>query len=187
MATKKPVISVVVDDQIYENLKRLSEKKNTSLSKLAANLLLKGLYLEDDFNKTNWAVDVLQEKLCDLLLEILDMSPDPIWIKDKSLRYIYANKAYAKLFKVNKEDVIGKSDIDILSEEEAKSCVYSDMMTLQKEGEIIVEEIIERNGRKITFEVIKKAIKDKYGSVIAILGIAKDITKLKECENIKQQ
>ncbi len=186
MATKKPIISVIVENQIYENLKQLSEKKNTSLSKLASNLLLRGLYLEDELKYSNLVDEILEDQLCDFLLEVLDMSPDPIWIKDKNLRHIYVNKAFANLFGMKKEDIIGKTDIDAMSEEEAKMCVYTDMIALQKEEPYIFEEVIEGKEGKIVFEVIKKPVKDKYGSVIALLGIARDITKLKECEKIRQ-
>ncbi len=186
MATKKPIISVIVEDKIYETLKNLSEKRNTSLSKLAYNLLLKGFYLEEDLKDNSIVDKILEDNLCNLLLEVLDLSPDPIWIKDKNLRHIYVNQAFADLFGMKKEDIIGKTDIDAMSEEEAKMCVYTDMIALQKEKPYTFEEVIESSEGKIIFEVTKKPVKDKYGSVIALLGIARDITKLKEYENIKQ-
>jgi len=182
MATKKPIISVIVDDLIYKNLKILAEKKEISLSKLASQLLVEGLYLEEELKEPEFADDILKDKMCNFLFEVLDLSPDPIWIKDKHLRHIYVNKAFADLFGMKKEDIIGKTDIDAMSEEEAKMCVYTDMIALQKEEPYKFEEIIESEKGKIVFEVIKKPVKDKFGSVVALLGIARDITKIKECQ-----
>jgi len=47
------------------------------------------------------------------LSTIFDTIPNPVFIKDEGLRFIFVNKAYEKMFKVKKRDVIGKQVIDL--------------------------------------------------------------------------
>jgi len=48
MATNKPRINVVLDKQIYELIKRLSEEEGTSLSSFVKDLIEEALELRED-------------------------------------------------------------------------------------------------------------------------------------------
>jgi predicted DNA-binding protein len=48
MATNKPRVNVVLDKQIYELIKRLSEEEGTSLSSFVKDLIEEALELRED-------------------------------------------------------------------------------------------------------------------------------------------
>jgi diguanylate cyclase (GGDEF)-like protein/PAS domain S-box-containing protein len=56
------------------------------------------------------------------LFTLLDMTPNAIFIKNADLHFVYVNKAYETLFGVKKEDVVGKTvlDLDYLPEKDRK-------------------------------------------------------------------
>jgi len=51
---------------------------------------------------------------------ILNSIPNPIFIKDDNLRFIFVNKAYEKMFNVKKKHILGKTvlDLEYLAEED---------------------------------------------------------------------
>jgi diguanylate cyclase (GGDEF)-like protein/PAS domain S-box-containing protein len=44
---------------------------------------------------------------------LFDTIPNPVFIKDENLRFVFINKAYEKMFKVKKRHVIGKQVLDL--------------------------------------------------------------------------
>ena len=47
------------------------------------------------------------------LSTVFDTIPNPVFIKDEFLRFIFVNKAYEKMFKVKKRNIIGKQVLDL--------------------------------------------------------------------------
>ncbi|WP_456383677.1 EAL domain-containing protein [Persephonella sp.] len=185
MAAKKTVLSIAIDRDLLSKLKELSVEKGYSVSKLISKLLEEALYLEENvfkdeiYKNIDWLSEEWKDKLQVLFTKVLDTTPDPIWIKDLNLRIIYVNQAFADLFGIKKEDIIGKSDIEVLPPEVAKECIYSDMKALEsKTSSHSVEKVKAADGREIIFDVIKTPIYDRTGKIIAILGISRDITQL---------
>ncbi|WP_457639203.1 PAS domain-containing protein [Persephonella sp.] len=184
MAAKKTVLSIAIDKNLLAKLKELSAEKGYSVSKLISKLLEEALYLEENvfkdeiYKNIDWLSEEWKDKLQVLFTKVLDTTPDPIWIKDLNLRIIYVNQAFADLFGVKKEEIIGKSDIEFLPPEVAKECIYSDMKALEsKTSSHSIEKIKSASGEEIIFDVIKTPIRDRTGKIIAILGISRDITE----------
>lgn len=48
---------------------------------------------------------------------LVDELPQPIWIKDKDLHFIYANKRYIHINKIQKKNIIGLQEIDLYIKE----------------------------------------------------------------------
>jgi len=184
MAAKKTVLSIAIDKALLSKLKDLSREKGYSVSKLISKLIEEALYLEENvfkdeiYKNIDWLSEEWKDKLQVLFTKVLDTTPDPVWIKDLNLRIIYVNQAFADLFGVKKEEIIGKSDIEFLPPDVAKECIYSDMKALEsKQSSHSIEKIKAADGREIIFDVIKTPIYDKTGKIIAILGISRDITE----------
>ena len=186
MPTKKPILSVVVDEFLKSKLEELSKEKKLSVSKLVSKLIEEALYLEENvfqneiYKNVDWLSEEWKDKLPVLFTNVLDTTPDPIWIKDLNFRWIYVNQAFADLFGYKKEEMIGKTDWDLLPPDVAKECVYSDMVAINASDPIHSVEAVEKDGKVYYFDVIKTAVKDKKGKTIAILGISRDITELQE-------
>ncbi len=168
MATNKPIISVIVEKKLRNKLEEYAQENRISLSKAAAYFIEKGIECEKDEDKR-------------FLCELLDIFPEIVWVKDSSLRYTYVNRAFLNVLGLSKkEEVIGKTDIEVLPEDLAKTSIYSDMLVLNT-GEPFTE-IESSTSKDLYLEVNKIPIK-KDGKIIGILGVAKDITneiKVKE-------
>ncbi|NPA58312.1 MAG: EAL domain-containing protein [Aquificae bacterium] len=184
MAAKKTVLSIAIDKDLLAKLKQLSTEKGYSVSKLISKLLEEALYLEENvfkdeiYKNIDWLSEEWKDKLQVLFTKVLDTTPDPIWIKDLNLRIIYVNQAFADIFGINKEEIIGKSDIEFLPPEVAKECIYSDMKALEsKSSSHSIEKVKTPDGKEVILDVIKTPIYNRTGKIIAILGISRDITE----------
>ena len=67
---------------------------------------------------------------------VLDLLPNAIFIKDENLRFVFVNNAYEKMFGVQREDVLGKSVLEVtyLPEEERKMYQADDLATLENQA-----------------------------------------------------
>ncbi len=168
MGTKKPIISVIVDHKLKELLEKKAREKKVSVSKIAAELIKNGLINEKNQD-------------CIITSELIDKLPYLIWVKDENLRYMYVNKAVLNFlgFK-DKEEILGKTDIEVLPEDLAKVCLYSDMATLNRSEQVTEIETLKKNGKTVILETTKIPIKNEKGKVVAILGTAMDVTEVVE-------
>ncbi|MDD5434210.1 MAG: ATP-binding protein [Nitrospira sp.] len=109
---------------------------------------------------------------------IINSSGDIIFLKDADLRYIIANKAHEVLFHVNVDDIIGKTDFDFMSEEVSKHCRESDEAALRSGDPVNIEEYAEG----MWFSTVKQRVVDGEGNILGVVGIIRDITKVKKIE-----
>ncbi len=121
----------------------------------------------------------------DLLRMLMENSPDMIYFKDPQSRFLRASRSFAeRLGSARPEDVIGKSDFDIYSEEHARPA-YDDEQRIVKTGQPIVgivEKETWRDGRVTWVLTSKMPLRDKDGQVVGTFGISKDITAIKKVE-----
>ena len=107
--------------------------------------------------------------------------PDSIYFKDTESRFIRISAALAAKFKVNSVDeVVGKSDADIFSEEHAKAARQDELQVIET-GEPLVD-VVERetwHDRDDTWCMsTKMPFHDDIGNLIGTFGITRDITEL---------
>ena len=123
-----------------------------------------------------------QEKV--LFSTVLDSIPDVLFCKDSDFNLIRINAAYERLFNKKREDIIGKTELEIsnLPDEFAESFQEWDRKIL-KSGitQRIEEEVPDHNGQIRIFETMKTPIVFNE-ETIGILGVARDITPRKELE-----
>ena len=99
------------------------------------------------------------------LEKILDYTKDLVFYKNNELKYQYVNQSFADFVKLDKDEILNKTDEDLLPPELALQCAASEQAAL-KHGESVGFE--DFNG--IVFKVSKTEIKG------GILGVAKDVT-----------
>lgn len=125
------------------------------------------------------------------LRTLIDNLPDIIFFKDVDGRYVLNNIAHLRSIGMqNQEDVLGKTTFDFNPSELAKK-YHDDEMQIVKTGEPIVNEI-EQAFHKDTGEfrwhqTSKIPIKNEFGRVIGIVGIAHDITNQKQVEEERER
>ena len=113
---------------------------------------------------------------------LAEASPDQIFIVGRDDTMKYVNPAVLKLFRLPYDHVIGKPRKELFPPEIAKSQEAS-IQKVFETGEITrKEELIQFGKLKIWIDTNLVPLKDEAGTVTSVLGIARDITKLKLAE-----
>ena len=114
---------------------------------------------------------------------ILNNIPDIAWLKDSESRLIAVNESFASACGVSAADLVGKTDLDIWPEEQARSYRVDDREVLRTGKRKIVEErLVDRVGNQRWIETIKTPILNEKNKAIGTTGIARDITQRREME-----
>jgi PAS domain S-box-containing protein len=104
---------------------------------------------------------------------------DMTFLKDDKLKYRIVNNEQAKFFEKSPEEIIGKTDFDLMSKKTACICNESDLIAQSSEGVTITEEKV---GERV-YETHKFRV-PLPGNVYGVGGYIIDITKRKRSEQL---
>ncbi len=128
--------------------------------------------------KNNKEGDVQQERI--FLRTLIDNLPDGIYAKDLKGRKTLTNHADVKNIGLGSSDeVLGKTDLELFSEEVADRFMADDD-TVLREGKSIInreEFFFDKDGSKRWLQTSKLPLKDDKGNIIGLIGIGRDITE----------
>ncbi|MGM0411393.1 MAG: SpoIIE family protein phosphatase [Bacillota bacterium] len=114
--------------------------------------------------KTNFNSSIETE----ILNGLLEKFPEAMYIKDISHKFIAINKQAAKNFASSTDEIIGKTDFDILPQMIAKKSWQEEKYVLQNGEPIHTKKLInQKNWSNIT----RLPLKNSQGEIIGILGI----------------
>lgn len=118
------------------------------------------------------------------LRTLLDNVPDLVWLKNKEGVYLFCNAMVERFFGAKTSEIIGKTDYDFFSHEQASLFHENDLIAIAQAKPHTSEQIISCAGHKSQafLEVIKMPMYNDDGSLVGILGIARDITERKNNE-----
>lgn len=118
------------------------------------------------------------------LRTVLDNIPDLIFSKDLEGTYLGCNAMFERFFGAAECDIIGKTDFDFVDAELAQFFRNNDQEAIRAGKPRNNEEYLTFADKSYegTFEVTKVPMKDNEGSVIGLLGIARDISERKKHE-----
>lgn len=103
---------------------------------------------------------------------LLNASQDIFFIKDRNFRFVYVNDAFCKFYKIKREDVLGKTDFDILPQELAERYYQYDKEAIEGKILTIADEV---NFWDKTIEYKKFIIRNESGEPY-IAVVARDVT-----------
>ena len=120
----------------------------------------------------------------ELLQTLMDSIPDSVYFKDEENKFIMVNKAKASHSNVKPEDMIGKTDFDFLSTDQAQKASADDE-EIMRTGKFIINKIEKIDNADSTerwLSVTKIKRFETEGNIIGTMGISRDITELKKIE-----
>jgi two-component system, sensor histidine kinase and response regulator len=118
------------------------------------------------------------------LQALLDNIPDSIYFKDEQNKFVLVNQAKAAHSHVAPEAMVGKTDYNFLTEQEAKQ-VFQDDTTILQTGQPIVnkiEKLTTPETKERWVMVTKIPWRDPAGTIIGTMGISRDVTEWKKAE-----
>jgi PAS domain S-box-containing protein len=126
----------------------------------------------------------LEEDLT-LLNALMENIPDFIYFKDENSHFIRISKSMVKLFNAKKpEDLVGKSDFDFHSKENAEKFFTEEQDIIRKLEPVVdnVQHEVFEDGKEQWVSSTKMPLINTKGEVVGTWGISKIITDLKLAE-----
>jgi PAS domain S-box-containing protein len=116
------------------------------------------------------------------LQAILDNSPLIVFLKDRDGRYLFVNRMFERRFDLSCDQVVGKTDDDLFSPEQASAFRKNDLEVLCTGLSMEFEEAAHyEDGGHISI-VVKFPVRDAKEEIYAIGGFVTDITERKKAE-----
>ncbi len=144
----------------------------------AASRLSEVILILEDLTERKQAEDAARAGQA-LLKAVVDNSSALIYVKDLDGRYQLANEEFFRVFNRRPEDVIGRTDFEILDEETARRVRAFDLEVLgggqPKRGE--ETGISPVTGQPLNYLSVKFPIRDPDGRVFGLGGVSTDISE----------
>ncbi|HYL85490.1 MAG TPA: sigma 54-interacting transcriptional regulator [Candidatus Angelobacter sp.] len=138
-------------------------------------------------SKATPASKPVEEQLRESAHAFWDNSPNVIFLKDKELRYQYVNHQFVKNLRVDREQILGKTDLDVFPKEQASAFQANDLEVLRSGVPMEFEEVAQQEDGPHTSIVHKFPLFNAAAEIYAIGGIATDITERKRSGQALQQ
>lgn len=110
---------------------------------------------------------------------IIEVMPDLVYFKDRSLRNLAVNDSYCRVIGKKREDILGRTDEDVLPPDLALQCRRSDEEVLAT-GRSVRAEQTTASGE--VFDTYKAPFPDENGNVIGLIGVSRVVTGYKNSE-----
>lgn len=139
--------------------------------------------MKDDYQKLLDENNNLK-RLINQFKSLLDAIPDPVFMKDQELKWIYGNPVILNLYNIDSENYIGKTEDQLLPAEFAESCMESDRQAVAARTVSKSEECARAEDGSIRYyEVFKVPFHDELtGKFQGLIGVGRDITDRKAAQ-----
>jgi PAS domain S-box-containing protein len=118
------------------------------------------------------------------LRTLIQTLPDLVWLKDINGAYLACNRRFEQFFGAGEAEIIGRTDRDFVSPERAEFFRARDLEAVAAGGPTTNEEEITfaMDGHRELLQTIKTPVFGETGQLMGVLGVGRDITKLRESE-----
>lgn len=119
----------------------------------------------------------------DLLHTLIDLVPAPIFLKDRENRFLLVNRSLAEAAGFSQEEMVGHSAFDLFPEEHARRYFEDDLAVIASgEARVGISEPMETVRGTRWLITHKVPHRDPQGNVVGVIGVAMDVTELREAE-----
>jgi diguanylate cyclase (GGDEF)-like protein/PAS domain S-box-containing protein len=142
----------------------------------------------EDITARKAASDALAHERA-FLATLIQTIPDLVWLKDPDGVYLACNRRFEQFFGASAQEILGRTDRDFMSEDEAAFFRHHDLKALAAGGPTINEETITfaEDGHQELLETIKTPLRDGDGQVIGVLGVARNIGLQRDAQQALQR
>lgn len=131
---------------------------------------------------TDHPLDLARAGTLDLLLHVLNLLPNPVYVKDRQHRWVEANAAFCTLLGRPREQLLGKSDFDFNPSKQAKVFWAMDDEVFHSQGKNVNhEETVNAVGETLWVESQKSYFQADDGAEY-LVGVLTDLTEMKSRE-----
>jgi PAS domain S-box-containing protein len=150
------------------------------------NVLLEGLSSAVALATQQSATEEALREKTTFLKTLLNALPFPVYYKDCQCRYIGFNKAYEKLIGKGRDQLHGKSILEIDAPAELADLYHAkDLELLHDQGTQVYEtQARDTQGTMRTVILHKATFADSNGNILGLIGAIHDITELKKVEDV---
>ncbi len=128
--------------------------------------------------------ELVQERA--LLRTLIDNLPDYVYIKDRQSRFVLNNAAHIRVLGArSQEELLGKTDFDFFPSEFASQYYEVEQALMARDESMIdyEEEVIDQaTGEHQWGSTTKVPLHDAAGRVTGLVGLTRDVTKIKQVE-----
>ncbi|MFA6223665.1 MAG: PAS domain S-box protein [Desulfomonilaceae bacterium] len=150
----------------------------------AAGVALRSIGTVQDITELTQA-QLRREKERAHLRTLLQTIPDLIWLKNPDGIYLNCNARFERFFGAKEAEIVGKTDYDFVDDDIADSFREHDRIAMAAGKPSINEEWLTfaDDGHRELVETIKTPMHDRDGSLIGVLGVARNITAARKAED----
>ena len=123
----------------------------------------------------------------DILLAVIDATPDAIFVKDLEGRYVLVNRAAARFVGRTPDEVIGRHDFELYPEETASASCRTTRRCWRAARRCRSKGWRSSSSGTQAYLVTKGVYRDKDGNILGIYGISHDITELRGAQDSLEQ
>ena len=144
--------------------------------------------LESQIAMTNRVVDqtqLPQNGIADfsslMLGDLIKQAPGYVFLKDIHGTYISANNRFCQSLGITTEEIVGKNDFDLISNNLARKYGMDDEIILSgAKSVLVIEEELPGNGNPVFVTYRKFPLRNKEGVLIGVFGFGIDISEHKK-------
>jgi len=173
-------------EEIWRDHRQVIVVLITSLALIVIMLILLGIYVVR-FGKARREASLQAENLRierSHLRALLRTLPDMVWMKDTNGVFQFCNPGFEPLCGAIETNIIGKSDYDFVDKDLAEFFRERDRMAAEAGKPTTNEEWLSYKDGSYSglFTTTKTPVFDENGSLLGVLGVARDITEIRNTQ-----
>jgi PAS domain S-box-containing protein len=129
-----------------------------------------------------WRAADREHQLLKLLIAEI---PDLVWIKGIDGVYLACNAEFERFFGASAAEIVGKRDLDFVGHAQSEAFRKTDRLAVETGKPHTSESLItyRSDGRQVLVQTVKTPLLDDRGQVMGVLGVARNITALRQAED----
>ncbi len=166
------------NEQLERDILQFHHKLSESVNQTK---ILPSSQIEIEFNDDLFFSNPLMDST-ELYRQIVDTSNEGIWVSDLNSRLIFSNKKGAAILGYTREEIIGRSVFDFVSQEGNSLAEFFFERRKQGHNDQYEQKLVRKDGSILWVTITASPIRDQSGNVVGTLGMLNDISQRKIAE-----